>query len=1171
MPENLIGSVRVTPANARPGESVLVEVLAPDGRPVDPSLNVMVNGIRGARRYIQYSGPGTFDVSALASAGSHSESTNAAVVVAATSWPTVAAPEGAASIEVPQQIRRLPLLSAAPVLETRAPYHLQFAASDTAEFTANMARHYQQDGMLAQQLDAALAIRAYHWDFGDGTSAGTANGFIDHDFSAALAVDQEHRLFDVTCTIDTAGAGTFAVKRTLSVVNSYAVCRNRGVVAPPVIYETHARKVLTAFEVSISVRNLEAVALSLTRQRILYERGDSEVMGAVQVLETPFVLRPLASTMLTIAIPFAQVPADATGIGLVFLGKDGAGRAIHVETHVDVALPDHRTGGLLLRGMALTKVAATGIAKLLVNPPGIQTSGSPSLSENLLVQERGVALSRRPALSRTGSPRPTFQSDGTVFSQVSSTFQPVAGVSQTVRQLTDNEGVRNVIFNGVELSPDIRNTLHLDSNDATRLRVLSDFAKENRLRLPAASEGADCDPDNLPDTGDDSWTCQIKQVNGKDEMVNWHRHAGFLNARKGDLLLAPGGPAGFIGGLLRQVTPPQHYGHIGIMTRNHDMVTHSTFSEERLLDHSNGSISLPFGLADEPAPTDGFTPDVLRYGWPGVVTQWVKGAVGPEGRLADLAHMPAPGEPETEIPAIDPNGKTYPINPFNRYAEAYYSGAEWEIVPPLVVKPDPLEETLEIRARLHAVADAAIAATGKSHYRFFCYTDASIGLNTTVPSEADWPGGTFPSVCSSFIWVLLRRAGVQMEAPRPMATAADLEPKDVSAGAEVGDGAPDGLYLYRANEREVAAKWLHEKLKSKISDELKGRVKAAAEKAGIDLTDQLEGLAGGLIDTFSDIGDDVANQMVNAFASDDASTAAKDSDAWKRLSDSRAVSPDNTLFWDAPSNGGLYGYVVPASYIPARAEQAPHYVWKYVPTHGALQGVLTVAGEPKSRGMIQLNDGLTAFTDANGHYLLPKVPFGHYTAKAQWDQGDGIVVTGNQRLEMNQTQQTLNFELQRPAEMYRTLHITGDTYFMKYYTVGRNPRQSFPFDFSIDVAPEPGRNVARWTVRQDFHGIYGVAAFLFILEEEGTVRWNVAWAVSQDGNVVEDMANSLSAAVEDISLGFISGLFGNEVNGANSRSGEIGRSAPAVVDSMRIGPDDGTTGLLNFHIQNLGV
>lgn len=416
---------------------------------------------------------------------------------------------------------------------------------------------------------------------------------------------------------------------------------------------------------------------------------------------------------------------------------------------------------------------------------------------------------------------------------------------------------------------------------------------------------------------------------------------------------------------------------------------------------------------------------------------------------------------------------------------------------------------------------------------------------------------------------MLNRAGVHIESPNKIAVGSDLEAKDVAAGAEVGEGSPDGLYLYRGEERGVAAQWLHDKLMDVVSQTVKEKVKEAAEGAKVSLTDELEGLTGDLIKLFSDIGDDVANQVCNTFASDDSSTAAKDSDAWKHTSDARAVSPDNTLFWDPPSTGGLYGYVVPAAFMPERVEQAPRYVWKFVPTHGVLQGVLKVNGEPKSRGLVQLTESLTAFTDNNGRYSLPKVPFGIYTAKAQWDQGDGILITGSQRFEMKAVQQELDFNLQRPADLYRTVHVTGDTFFMKSYTFGSNPRQSFPYEFSVNVAPEPGRETARWIVRQDFHNIYGVAAFLFTLGADGTIIWNVAWAVSQDANVIEDMADSLSSAVQTVSLGFISNLFGGEVNGAGGKAGELGRDAqPPAHDSIRIGPDDGTNGLLNFTIEN---
>ena len=64
----------------------------------------------------------------------------------------------------------------------------------------------------------------------------------------------------------------------------------------------------------------------------------------------------------------------------------------------------------------------------------------------------------------------------------------------------------------------------------------------------------------------------------------------FMNARKGDVVLSPTGDT-LIGNLLREVDPPQMHAHSGIMTRNYDQITHSTASEDRLLDYPNGSVA----------------------------------------------------------------------------------------------------------------------------------------------------------------------------------------------------------------------------------------------------------------------------------------------------------------------------------------------------------------------------------------------------------------------------------------------------------------------------------------------------------------------------------------------------------------------------------------------------
>jgi hypothetical protein len=112
---------------------------------------------------------------------------------------------------------------------------------------------------------------------------------------------------------------------------------------------------------------------------------------------------------------------------------------------------------------------------------------------------------------------------------------------------------------------------------------------------PQPVEGAECDPDNLPELTqeqlDDGWACQATP-----ELREVVAPSRFLNALKGDIVLDPG--TGIIGGLLRQVVPPQRYSHCGIMTRNYDQITHSTTSEDRLLDYPNGSIM------GEPAPSD---------------------------------------------------------------------------------------------------------------------------------------------------------------------------------------------------------------------------------------------------------------------------------------------------------------------------------------------------------------------------------------------------------------------------------------------------------------------------------------------------------------------------------------------------------------------------------------
>jgi len=93
------------------------------------------------------------------------------------------------------------------------------------------------------------------------------------------------------------------------------------------------------------------------------------------------------------------------------------------------------------------------------------------------------------------------------------------------------------------------------------------------------------------------------------------------NARKGDLIMCPGGPAGMIGGLLSQIEHPQYFSHMGIMTADEVEVRQATAVGDRVEKFYNGSI---LGLSE--APTDGIEEHALRFLWPGTITQSVERA-----------------------------------------------------------------------------------------------------------------------------------------------------------------------------------------------------------------------------------------------------------------------------------------------------------------------------------------------------------------------------------------------------------------------------------------------------------------------------------------------------------------------------------------------------------------
>ncbi len=564
--------------------------------------------------------------------------------------------------------------------------------------------------------------------------------------------------------------------------------------------------------------------------------------------------------------------------------------------------------------------------------------------------------------------------------------------------------------------------------------------------MPAV-EGEVCDPNTCEDGG--NFSCQLT-----DETEWIYADARVANAEKGDLLLCPASPSGIIGSQLGALTPPQHFTHMGIFVAD-DTIRQCTFLQDRLEDeaymHDTLDVTLTFQgagypidyTASQPAPVNGFTPDLVRFGWPGTVSLPVDDAIYgdlygdryPRCRFLDADHpqlkMYAVHELSFQSVAIDPPpGQASPF-----------------VLPPLLVKPcTNRSEGQFIRQVAREVADTAAAIDG--HYRFYGYSDATIALDPAhqgplrrhplhgIANPSQLPvGPTLPLVCSSFVW-----AAVQLTAATHSYTLvldpipADDERKPCTPllrplygeHSQTDASTKDGLYLYDTANRLVAAN----ALSNHVEDAVRSKVEASVPAGAAILTFQSRaGVASSILsDTpFDDL---VANQLVNTFASDRAEDLAP---SWQQTKEGRAVSPDDIFrFWDqtreaipGSSLHGLYGHNEAAIVIYRRPEKRPVYRWAKADVKGTVHGRVRFQGNVILGITVKLNCH-SAVTGLDG-YLL-SVPMGRYRITAGMvDPISGLYVSGfiDVTIIGGQTIGAADILLNFPAEDFRQIIITG--------------------------------------------------------------------------------------------------------------------------------------------------
>ena len=458
-------------------------------------------------------------------------------------------------------------------------------------------------------------------------------------------------------------------------------------------------------------------------------------------------------------------------------------------------------------------------------------------------------------------------------------------------------------------------------------------------------------------------------------------------------------------------------------------------------------------------------------------------------------------------------GSSYIIDSLSFSPTAITSAHGPELLWPLVVTSCPALTTPEVISARRRVAAAARDIRG--HYRLHGYTRGSIATNGAYEGPPSYEASvsdpacngaageisvrsTQALVCSTLPWAAVqlaneRAASAVPPMPRivldgrldmPVLLGPEQEGCHASAFRKPNRGidrvdanTPDGLYFYGKAEREKAARWLHD-------DYMVPKVQAEIDESMPDVWNDL-GVVGGigvsaliallaavpvttvavilgvapailaqLIILTSDMPDDVANQLCNAFASDDCSTSAKDSTAWTSPGEGESVSPDNIVnSWAAPTSAnsevihGLYGWNDRIRMRPPELAHnpPPHVTWQISQGFGAIEGRAIHVDENGAKVGVpgaRIRIGCAHFVAGTGGVIFQRdLPSGTYWCVAQFtDPATGLVLESKgQPVEIPDGGGIgLELELFGPPDTRREVLVTGHMDLVNRYAIGED-------------------------------------------------------------------------------------------------------------------------------------
>jgi hypothetical protein len=999
MPQ-LIGKISVNPKKIVPGESVLIEVFDPQNISYasskyknQTSTYVCIESIHGAKQYLQFAKEGNYPIQIR----------------------VVRTTQGKSQ----QQTKTLTLKVKNLVSKSHSKTHhaqalipsagssglLNFSASFERPYSArfSVASSPSSNSMPTLQSSkskepAATSQFTYRWKLDNGVNVETKEPYLEYDFESLLDANPNrlYQNFHVEMSIKAHGSKKFSKPsiRTLTVYNTYAQSKKRGYIVPRTYNPYLATKVADGFEAVLGIENLEDQPLLLTHQRV-QPLGTSDFSPAIE-LDSPIVIQPKTAHALSFTIDPLLLPTGSSSF-MLFLGG-------HRQEKT-------KNPGMPVRVEATFEIQTTEDASARA-----KTAPNLALSATRAIKHEVKTIELGPTGVLLAEMMPTQQlRDHTVARLIKRSKKGKKSKHKVTMSLAKYQPA---------LSEMVSKIIPPQSKSST---------KELSLQVPQQQmpmAGALCDPSENGIAG--GMVCQLYNQTGDEYEVEVPGH--FINAQKGDIILSLGGD-GVIAHLLRRVDPPQFYDHSGMITQElskevkdgkynylPQQITHSTATTDRWLHHLETHF-------DGTLKQISIKEDVLKYSWPGLITQDTDKAIGSKDDSKDKIQDPNYPEKFYEIHSFDPSP---------RYVFSQKE-SRWVLIRPMIVKPDPMLETAEIRQLLKEVAaearDNALYGSqqSKSHYRLSMYTDAS--KDSPVPASGTWESNTWPSVCSSYIWHLLNKRGVHLEG--------DLEADEIG---QTDKGKVDGLYYYTSTERDKAAKYLYQTIFSSA--------KQFAEK-NIEVQNLVKW---GLAD-IDELAKQLANQIINTFTKDDASASSAQS--LLPVGVGHAVSPADVMFWDGIETGGVYGYHVPAKFRPEHKRKIRVYRWTPFSKTGSLTGVVTYNINPVAGAKVQLFKDKQTQTGADGTFRLEGIPIGwHRLEVTKEDTTTGTVLRVMQDVEIVTPENPVSVEL---SSQGRLLIIDG----LGISLNGKNPDNQSPKQDILQLSPvnphEEIIQIAEWS------------------------------------------------------------------------------------------------------------